>query len=185
MSEVNNVSSAKPKIGGAVSVAPQNSTLPTDAVASLDQAFKSLGYISEDGLTNENSMEVEDTVAWGGDIVDSSKKEKPDRFTFKLIEVLNPEVLKVVYNDENVSGTLDQGITVKANTKDQIAKAFVVDMIMKNNVLKRIVIPIAKVTEISEIVYVDSEVSGYEITLTAYPDGDGNTHYEYLKKVTA
>lgn len=54
-------------------------------------------------------------------------------------------------------------------------------MILKN-AIKRIVIPSASVTEVSDIVYKDSEAIGYETTIKATPDSDGQTHYEYIVK---
>ena len=179
MSEVTNVSAAKPKTGGAVYRAPLGSTLPTSATESLDSAFVSLGYISEDGLSNENSPESEDFKAWGGDIVLSTQTEKADKFGFTLIEVLNVNVLAAVYGDDNVSGALETGITVKANSDEQEECAWVVDMIMRNNAVKRIVIPDGKVSEVGEITYSDADLVGYETTVTALPDSDGQTHYEY------
>ena len=37
-------------------------------------------------------------------------------------------VMKAVYGDSNVTGTLDTGITVKVNAKELEAAAWVVDM---------------------------------------------------------
>lgn len=184
MSNVQNVTTAKPKVGGAVYSAPLETPLPTDATTELADTYKALGYISEDGMTNANTPETDNIKAWGGDIVDVVQTEKADTFTYTLIEALNPDVLKEIYGSTNVSGTLETGITIKANSTLAEAHVLVVEMVMKGEVLKRIVIPNGKVSEVGEIVYKDDEVSGYETTITALPDSKENTHYEYIKKPT-
>jgi len=182
MSKATNVSTAKPKVGGAVYSAPFGTKLPKDAIEEIDLEFKSLGYISEDGMTNENTPESENIVAWGGDTVANVQTSKEDTFTYTLIESVNVNVLKEVYGPENVEGDLDTGITVKANNKEHLEHCLVIDMILKGGILKRIVVPSGKVSEIGEVEYQDEEPVGYELTIAAIPDEKGNTHYEYIKK---
>ena len=182
METVSNVSAGKPAAGGAVYRAPLGTTLPTDATTALDAAFVALGFCSDDGLTNSNTPETDTVKAWGGKHVLPLLNGKTDTFQCKLIEVLNPDVLKAVYGDDNVTGTLATGISIGAGADEPEESVWVFDMVMRDDAVKRIVLPDASITELGDIVYKDDEAVGYEITLTAMPGDDGKTHHEYIKR---
>jgi len=182
---VTNVSAGAPAVGGAISVAAAGTAAPTDATTALAAAFKALGYVSEDGVVNSNTPTTNAVKAWGGDTVLITDEGKADTFKFTLIEVLNVDVLKLVYGDENVTGTLAAGITVTANNKPQEEHVLVIDMLMRGGVLKRIVLPKAYVTAVGDVSYQNTGAVGYETTITAFPDASGNTHYEYIKAPAA
>lgn len=182
VANVQNVSVGEPAVAGAIYRAPVGTTLPTDASSSLSASFKTFGYISEDGLTNSNSRDTSTVKDWSGADIVTLQNSKTDTFKYKMMEVKNVEVLKDVYGDENVSGDIETGLTIKANAKELTAHAYVIDTLLSGGYLKRIVIPNGKVTEIADLVYKKTEAMGYEVTITALPDTEENTHYEYIVK---
>ena len=176
-----NVTAAKPKVGGSIFRAPIGSKLPTTHSEALDAAFKNLGHVSEDGVTNENSPTGDKVKAWGGSTVLNYMEDKPDTFKMKLIEAFNPEVLKTIYGEKNVTVGDNGDISLKATAEDPTQYAWVIDMLLKGGRAKRVVIPIASLTEMEEIVYKDNEPIGYGITLSAEPGADGVYHHEYIQ----
>lgn len=181
----NNVSAAKPATGGAISVAPAGTTLPTDATTALAGAFTKLGYITEDGLTNSNSISNDNIKAWGGDEVLTLYQGREDSFQYTLMDALDINVLKQVYGAANVTGTLATGISINVKSNIELPEQVIVaDMILKDGALKRIVIPSGKVADVGDITYSDSDAIGYETTIRCLPDAEGNTHYEYIYGAT-
>ena len=94
---VSNVTAGKPKVGGSMFRAPAGTELPTNATSELAAAFKCLGYVSEDGVTNAISIDSEDIKAWGGDTVLTPQTGKTDTFQAALLESLNIEALKAYF----------------------------------------------------------------------------------------
>ncbi len=182
-----NASTGKPNTSGAIYRAVRTSSLviPTTASATLSADYKCLGYVSEDGLKNNIEKEFEDIKAWGGDTVYTVESKQDDKFQFTLLEVLNEDVLKAVFVDSNVTVTAatssaPKSVTVNVNSTQTPECVWVIDMVMRGNNPKRIVIPYGNVITIGEITYKDDEAVGYDITLAATPDTNGNTHYEYM-----
>lgn len=175
-----NVTTGKPKISGAVFVAPMTATVPTDATTSLGEEFVNLGFVSEDGLENENEMDVSAIKAWGGLIVYRSLNELGDTFGLTLIESENPDVLKSVYGDKNVTVNEAGHIAVDVVAEDPQEKIWVFELALRNGKAKRIVVPDGAITSREAIAYNDSDAVGYGITVSAYPDENGSTHKEYI-----
>ena len=176
------VSAGKPKKTGAIFAAPKGTTLPESTSEALNDAFKCLGFVSDAGVVNGTNISSNKIKAWGGETVLVIYSSKEDTYKFTLIEVKNLDVLKFVYGTENVSGTLETGITVTANAGQPDEISLVIDMIMSDNTAKRVVIPTASISAVGDITYDDNNATGYETTVDCIPDADGNTHYEYIKK---
>ena len=184
MADTSNVAAAKPKIGGAISVAPAGTTLPTDSTTALATTFTSLGYVSEDGLVNDENTDTEAIHAWGGDTVLVLAGEHTDTYNWTLLEVLDANVQKFVRGASNVTVSAAGAITVTANSSALEEHVIVVDMLFRGRAVRH-VIPRGVITERGETTYSDDDAVGYEVTVTALPDASGNTHYEYIAAPTA
>ena len=178
------VTTGKPKVSGGIWVAPKGTTLPTDATTALSGSFVCLGYVSEDGLENDNEMDVSAIKAWGGNIVYRSLNELTDEFKFALIETENADVKKAVYGSSNVSVDGSGNMTVNVVAADPVESVWVFELALRNNTAHRIVIPDGAITAREAITYNDSDAVAYGVTVSAYPDSNGKTHIEYTEGVT-
>lgn len=177
-----NVSVGKPKAGGAFFAAPAGTALPVDAATELPEAFKCLGYISEDGVSQQIETDTEDVKAWGGDLVANPQTSRSEKFTQTFIEQ-NEEVLKQVYGAANVTVGESGQITVLHNGREKAEYVYVIETVLTGNRINRLVIPRGKVIEVGDVVRKDDEAIGYETTISALPDADGNTAYEHFAEV--
>lgn len=174
-----NVSTGKGKYGGYAYIAPMTATLPTDATTALGADFLLLGFISEDGITNATERESQDIVDMNGDTVMTVQTSHSETWQASFIESLNVNVLKMVYGDENVTEA-SGAITIHVDGKELDEKVFVFEMVMQNGKAKRIILPRGKVSEVGDIVYRSGDAIGYDVTIAALPNADGNKHIEYI-----
>lgn len=179
-----NVSFGKPKATGAVYVAPAGTTLPTDATTALAGAFKSLGYISEDGLVNSINTDTEEVYAWGGDMVLKGQTHFGETFTVNLLET-NADALAVYYGSGNVTVS-GSNITVKQTSATLPSVVVVFELVLTGGRVKRIVVPNAQIVDRSgDITYTDGDAITYPAVFQAYPDSAGTTHTEYIAVVSS
>lgn len=172
-----NITSTNPADGGELFRAVLGSTLPTDAAGDLDAAFKGLGYTGEDGFVVTQNRSTEDKRAYGGDVVYSLQTEYGVSVQVTVYESHNAEVLKAVFGDDNV--TVDgANTTVLYNKKRLPRSVWVTDHITDQGLLRQ-VMPVGQVTEVGDITLVHTDILMYQLTITAYPDENGNYMYEY------
>ncbi len=172
----------KPKVGGAIFVAPVGTALPTDADSELNEAFQLLGYISEDGVTITEERDSDSIAAWGGDTVRTTQTSYTESFAFTPIEV-NPVVAAAEYGSDNVQVS-EGSMTITHNSKEIPASSIVIETVPNSDTLDRFVVPNAQLTEKGDQTLNDSDPMGRECTYTAMPDASGNTAYEYVKNAT-
>lgn len=174
-----NVSTASPKATGAVFIAPIGTKLPTNATDALDEAFTSVGAISEDGVTRTKDTDSDTIKDWNGDTVLTVQTSFEETFEFTMISSMSIAPMKAAYGDRNVTGE-DGKFTVTHNGDVPEAHAWVIDTLMSDGTPNRIVIPQAKVTELGDVSYKKDEAIGLETTLTALADESGMTSIDYM-----
>ena len=175
-----NVTAGKPNTSGAVFTAPGGTSLPTSASATLNSAFKDMGFVSEDGVTKSTSISTTTIKEWGGAPVLVTQDEKIISVKLKLIEYKRKDVHSFVHGSANVTEPSTGAITVKINAEDPGEQAIVIDMTLRGNIDYRMVIPRGKITAIGDTVYKSNEAVAYDITITTMLDDAGYAVYEYM-----
>lgn len=177
-----NVAVAKPKVGGAIFVAPAGTPVPTDATSSLSDEFECVGFISENGFVNTPSRSSKDYPAWGGDTVISAQESYTETVKFKMIET-RAESMRIVFGDENVKDDPTSGLTVLHKADELEEHAYVIETVLGRRI-KRQTIPRAKVNETGDISSSGTEILGYEVTLGLLPDANETYSYEYITAIS-
>lgn len=170
-------------VTGGVLAGPLTATAPTSAEAVIDAAIKSLGYVSEDGLEAQGERSVNAIKDWNADIIAQLQTEHSVRFSLTLYAAWDPDVLGEVFGAENLTITAatpsaGRKILVKETGSVLPNRIWVFDMKTGDRKL-RIVLPNAKVTEVTERAYVAGELAGFQVVVEAFKDEDGVKAYRY------
>lgn len=174
----NDASKVKVAVTGAVYTGAPGTTLPTTATMALDSAFKDVGYISEDGVTETPEVDTQEIKAWqGGVVVRRVVSSSEYQYKFTMIETKKTS-LELYHKGSTVvtDGATGWKLDVKGAAVDR--RRFVIDVLDGADVI-RIVIPDGEVTDRGEVTYVNEEEIGYEVTITAYPDSNGVVATKY------
>lgn len=157
--------------------------LPTDAVTALNAAFKTMGYIGDDGLTETIGRETDTIKAWGGDVVKVVQTDFAVTYKLTLLEALTSDAMKAVFGSTNVTATAGasmHGAQLAISVKSTpLTKSEWVFEVQDGLVIVRVVLPNAQVIAIDDITYNDGSVIGYPITIQAFPDSSGVNAYKY------
>lgn len=170
-------------VTGAVSVAPLSTAAPTGTAGALNAAFKDLGYIGEDGVTETQpgSGDVERIKAWqGGATVRTIRTPSEDlpTWSFVLLET-KKEVVELYYRTSVTQTATEGSYEVDAENQDS-GHSFVIDVV-DGSELERVHIPRGFVSEVGDKVYANGEPIGYEVTI----EGERDSTLGYNAKVWA
>lgn len=176
MANKGNVTVGKPLIAGAVYRAPVGVPLPTSADEELLENFYPVGYISDEGLRWSYSGDGDVIRAWGRDVVARPAGAVDDVATFQMLETVDEEAVKAFWGDDARS-VIAGGYALQVGVPSPVQYSWVIDMLLPTKPdpaviwpsprVRRIVIPMASVRDREEIVYQDSELVAYGVSLKA------------------
>ena len=172
------VSLGKFKVGGYAYWAPAGTTLPTDSATALP-AYKLLGYLSEDGLTNTTDTDATEIKDANGTTVMKIITSYAESYQFALLEVLRAESAKLRYNSDAVTGT-DKSMTIKHQMPSDEDFVLVFEIAMSGDVKDRLVIGNATRAEFGDRQVHAGDPQVYDITVSANDMGSGVTAIEYV-----
>jgi len=173
-----NVAVGKPNlaVSGGVLVAPVGTARPDSYNGPYDSGYVSVGYVSDEGVTESSERSTEEIRAWGGTKVRTVQTEFGTTLSLTLIESRNADALRLVFGDDNVTASGGE-ITIKRNEKVLPHRQFIIDMLDGEN-SRHLDIGYGQVTEVGDITYVDGEAISYELTISCDPDDAGDTLVE-------
>ena len=159
-------------------------TLPTDATTAAASDFKSLGYLSDSGVTISENADTSQVFAWqNGANVRTVQSTHDVTFAFEMLET-NATTVEVFYESATLTegagneGRLDTTITgVQPIRRKWVIQAYDDDRVI------RIVLPSAQISEKGDVSLLNSNVTMFPVTVTAYPDTTGVKAYIYMDDI--
>lgn len=166
--------------GGFVTDFGINNLAVPEGLLTPTSEFKALGAISNDGLTYGFDEDQEQFTPWGLTAPFRTETTSSVRtFGCVLWETNRPSVKSVFYRLPFADATPDaDGLYSFAETASPSPdrRAWIFDVV-DGQTMERFYVPEGEISDRSDVTFQNSEMAGYEITVTAYPDGDGNTVY--------
>ena len=183
MNTASNVVAGVPLATGGVLLGTDSAVAPTDATSPL-VGFNGAGYIGEDGVTETNERSSDRVRAWVGSTVKVVQSEHNVTYQFTFLETLNGDVLRAVYGEDNVettAATVSTGTLHAVKVNGATLPHMPFDFEVKDGDAKiRIYVPDGQITEVGDITYSDTEVIGYQVTVEAFEDAEGNKAYKWM-----
>lgn len=179
-----NTSLGKPMANGMVYAAPAGTALPTDATTALDAAYKSVGFISEDGITNSVDTDSTTVTDAGGTTVINEISSYSETYQFAMLET-QADALGVRFESANVKSADGGKLTVDHKMPTGESKVYVFEILMTGNKVKRIVVPDGTVSEYGDTQYHAGDAIVYDVTIAANPSDliGGATSREYIAPI--
>lgn len=173
------------KVTGAIKHAALGTAIPdlsdvTKSAVTLDNAFTGNEYVSEDGLTLTPSRSTADIKDWSGATVRKVLESFDGTLNWTMIST-NAAALGIAFGEENIetaAATTTDGAKAKAALGAYLPDPQAWVFLMKDGDARIVIaVPNGQITDVGEITFASNAAVGWPVTLSTYPDEDGNSIY--------
>ena len=171
---------------GAILHAPLNTALPKlsdikKSGVTINQAFTGNEYVSEEGLTLSPSRTTTDIKDWSGAVVRKVMESFDGTLKWKMIST-DKTALELAFGASHITSvdtaTTQHGVQVQAALGAYMADEYAWVFLMKDgNARIVIAVPDGQITEVGDVTFASNAAVGWDVTLSCYPDSDGNCIY--------
>lgn len=168
---------------GGLYVAPAGTMLPTDVDEPLDPLFKSLGYVSSDGVTISIDGSTTPIEVWSGERIGSLRDAFAIEYSMSLYQVLSPHVNAVIFGDGSVStspATIDQGNRMKVAISSRMPAmaSLVLDAFFEDKAIRQVA-ELVQMSDIDDITLVHNEPMAFQPTFSVFRGANGDHVVQY------
>lgn len=168
---------------GAIWVAPQGTTLPTDATTAFSSPWTLLGFTSDAGVQISESSSNDAIRAWEGRTeVYNVRTEYTESISFMPIQC-NGDVAKLIWGDDMVTVDGSGNIHAKHHGGTLDPVCIIIETTPRETIVKRYCMT-AQLTERGELTMDGTQVDGRQLTFNAIADTNGVTMHEYTAFIT-
>lgn len=173
------------KVTGAIKHAPKGTAIPaltdiTKAAVTLNQAFTGDEYVSQDGLTLAPSMSTTEIKDWSGATVRKVLESFDGTLSWTMIST-NAGALAIAFGADHVTtaaATTTHGAQVQAALGAYLPEEQAWVFLMKDGDARIVIaVPDGQITEVGEVTFASNAAVGWQVTLSCYPDANGNSIY--------
>lgn len=163
-------------------VAPLGTTSPGDPDVQPVSPWLPLGAISDDGLVQGFEEDSQSYTPWGfTSPIRTTITSSLRTFGLTAWEVGRTTVQSLQYRLDVADLAPASGLTTFAETASPVPdrRAFWFVVLDGDTFKRGFYVPSGEITERSDVTHKQDEVAGFEWTITAYPDDEGNTVYHF------
>lgn len=162
---------------GGLYIAPAGTPVPDDVDEPLSAAFKSLGYVSSDGVTISIDGSTTPIEVWSGERIGSLRDAFAIEYSMSLYQVLSPHVNATIFGDGSVTtsaATVEHGNRMKVEISSRMPKmaTLVLDAFFEDKSIRQVA-ELVQMSDIDDITLVHNEPMAFQPTFSVFRGTNG------------